>query len=108
MMQDNIESLVLYTINQKLPAESLLERGLSYSQVSDIMSSLQKKALLRFSDGELIITAEGKELLKRFSQSHKYEKLSFIQIDKSYLIPTIDINAIYLPAEAGDLTEDEG
>lgn len=90
---------ILHIINYQLSVSSLLELGLEYSQVAELLSEVIQGGLVEdLEENGLKLTQSGLVVLEDLNKKHYPSNTqSWILPSEEYRIPKIDKFDIYLP-----------
>jgi predicted transcriptional regulator len=94
---------ILFTIKKNLSIENLLEIGLDYSQIANIINELIEQRLIRNIENEgLVLTDKGNEFLEKFGDKILNNSSSewILPTDK-YRTEKIKSTDVYLPKKKG-------
>jgi hypothetical protein len=90
---------MLHTIRYRVSLDSILELGLDYSQIADLLSNVMQEQLVEDSnENGLILTNKGLEVLEWLNkQIYPMNSKAWILPLEENRIPKIDKFDIYLP-----------
>ena len=99
-MMDKQLHLLLAIVDKGSDVEPLIDQGLNYSSIALLIERAIKEGLVVSEDGEIKLSAAGKEKLGELRGSlKKLDKSQWIERKKDAMITKLDPDFIYLPRQ---------
>lgn len=92
---------LLYTIKYENNVSSLIDMGMSFSEIGDYYATLLKKGFIENKNGKIQISEKGEAKMEALKETfmHNNVKIGIIKPFLPAQITQIDENFIYLPTE---------
>lgn len=98
-------SLLLSLVDSKSGVKSLLDNGLSYDQIAELIEEAVRLGLITPVGSDLSLTESGRKVLGKLGRSVKNGENTWIRPLDEYRIDSLTTDDVYLPSSEVILTE---